>query len=208
MTTDLYFLLDASGSMGGREQEVVNHFNEYLNKQKNAPEETYLSLATFKGDSFRWVYQWKAISEVPELTTADYVTGGVTPLNDSVAKVIDAAEKNPDTGKLLIVITDGYENASKDYPGVGNVALKARIDALDKKQWGIVYLGEGMSAAAASAGAASISVDYSNSANVKGMNAAFAVADSATSAYYSNRRAGRVQHQLAVTPDDDKDDGR
>lgn len=68
-----------------------------------------------------------------------------------------------------------------------------------------MHTGRAASAAAASAGAASISVDHSNSAHVKGMSAAFRVAAEATSMYYSNRSAGRVQHRLAVTPDDDSD---
>lgn len=204
MTTDLYFLLDASGSMGGREKEVVNHYNEYLNQHKSAPEETYLSLATFEGHNFTWVYQWKPIADVPLLSAEDYRAGGSTPLNDSVAKVLDVAEKNPDTGKLIIVITDGEENASTDYPGVGNKTLKARIDALNKQQWGIVYLGEGMAAQQAVAVADSLSVDSSNSAAVKGMDAAFDVAHLATSNYYANRSSGRVQSRLAVEPDDKK----
>lgn len=202
MTTDLYFLLDASGSMSGREPEVVNHFNEYLHQHQVAPEETYLSLATFEGHNFAWVYQWQPIADVPLLTLADYTTGGSTPLNDAVAKVLDAAEKNPDTGKLVIIITDGYENASTDYPGVGNAALKARMAALDTKQWGIVYLGEGMSAVQAGAVGASLNVSGGNSASVKGMAAAFDTADCATDNYYENRSAGRAQQRLAVTPTD------
>ena len=198
MTTDLYFLLDASGSMAGREQEVVSHFNEYLNKHKALSEETYLSLATFEGENFRWVIQWQAIGEVTPLTLADYITGGVTPLNDSVAKVVDVAEKNPDTGKLMIVITDGHENASTDYPGVGNPVLKARIAALDNKQWGFVYLGEGMSESTAQAVGASLDVDASNVAHAAGMDAVFGRASQATATFLRNRKANRVQHRLAM----------
>lgn len=201
MTTDLYFLLDASGSMAGREAEVVNHFNEYLNKHKVAPEATYLSLATFEGDNFTWVKQWQPIGDVAPLTTADYRTGGITPLNDSVAKVLDVAEKNPDTGKLVIIVTDGFENASKDYPGVGNARLKARIAALDSKQWGVVYLGEGMTAHDAQAVADSLAVPVGNSASVRGMAGTFNLAGDVTSNYYSNRRSGGVQQQLTVKRD-------
>lgn len=196
MTTDLYFLLDASGSMHGREQEVVDHFNEYLARHRTMPEETYLSLATFEGDNFTWVFLWKAIALVSPLTLSDYVTGGVTPLNDSLAKVLDAASRNPDTGKLVIVISDGFENASVDYPGVGNAALKARIEALDKKQWGIVYLGEGMSEKQGRAVADSLSVGASNAAPVQGMKAAFAAADFASRSYFDNRTGGRDQTNL------------
>lgn len=200
MTTDLYFLLDASGSMQGSEGEVINHFNEYLDHHKVAPEETFLSLAIFNSERFDWVYQWSPVADVPPLTAEDYQTVGMTPLNDSVAKVLDVAAKNADTGKLVIIITDGAENTSTDYPGVGNPTLKARIDALDTLQWGVVYLGVSMSAKMAAVGAKGLSVPIGNSTSADDAAEGFAVAAAATDNYYSNRRGGRQQMNLTATP--------
>lgn len=187
MSTDIYFVLDASGSMGGREHEVVAAINEYINSRRGDPD-SYLSIVQFDNNRFDWIYQWQHCATARHLTGDDYEAIGRTPLNDSVARTIRLAQQNPDTDKLIIIYTDGWENASEEFPGVGNQELKDLIASLDTKHWAVTYLGEAQSTErdAAAMGASIVS----NAARVSGAGGMSMAAVYATQNYYAAQAAG------------------
>jgi len=131
--------LDETGSMSGQERRVVTSLNEYV---KQLPKKT--RLAVFKFDSERWtgffrgqVEKWKPMKE------EDYRPGAMTPLYDAIAKSIAHAESVASNGdKVMVMIdTDGYENASREHTHESCLALVSR-----KKQagWEFLFMSAGV----------------------------------------------------------------
>lgn len=89
---------------------------------------------------------------------------GSTPLNDATGKLIDLAEKGSPIGGqyekvAIIIMTDGYENASQEYSRAsgGTEKIKARLDTCRAKNWQVIFLGANFDNAAQAA-------SYGNSA--------------------------------------------
>ena len=82
------------------------------------------------------------------LTNENYHPSGWTSLNDAVALAIDELSgmkdaNEPDTSFLVIIISDGEENHSKEFRGVeGSKLLAGKIKARqDTDRWTFTYLG-------------------------------------------------------------------
>ena len=111
---DVVFILDKSGSMGGQEENTISSFNEYLEKEKKNTYETNITTVLFS-DSYSILHDRIPVKKVKKLTNKDYFVGGCTALYDALGNTINSM-KQKDTDKVLfIIITDGYENASKEY---------------------------------------------------------------------------------------------
>jgi hypothetical protein len=111
---DLYVLLDKSGSMQPRRNSVVGGFNEFVQKQRRLnPDGCRVSLFTFN-EEVHEVYFRRPLDQVPELTVDDYQPDCMTALRDAMGHVLERIEQErEDTSTvLLIVMTDGEENAS------------------------------------------------------------------------------------------------
>jgi hypothetical protein len=85
---------------------------------------------------------------VKPLAHAEYPCAGMTPLYDAVGRcigVLDEATAGKDAAKaILVVMTDGMENDSKEFNHAKITGLiKARQDA----GWLVVFLGEGLDVA-------------------------------------------------------------
>ena len=131
--------LDETGSMSGQEQRVVTSLNEYVNQ---LPKKTRLTV--FKFDSQRWteffhgpVKKWKPMKE------QDYRPGAMTPLYDAIAKSIAHAESAASNGdKVMVMIdTDGYENASREHTHESCLALVSRKK---KAGWEFLFMSAGV----------------------------------------------------------------
>ena len=48
-TTEIVFILDRSGSMGGLESDTIGGFNSMIEKQKNEPGECFVTTVLFDG---------------------------------------------------------------------------------------------------------------------------------------------------------------
>jgi uncharacterized protein YegL len=119
--TDIVVVLDKSGSMGSTKDDVIGGFNRFLEEQKAFPGECSISMVLF--DSLCEVKASMPIRDVAPLTDKTYVPGGMTALLDALGRAIS------DTGKrlaaldesrrpdkvLVVVITDGQENSSKEH---------------------------------------------------------------------------------------------
>ena len=111
---DVVFILDKSGSMGGQEENTISSFNEYLEKEKKNTYETNITTVLFS-DTYSILHDRIPVKKVKKLTNKDYFVGGCTALYDALGNTINSM-KQKDTDKVLfIIITDGYENASREY---------------------------------------------------------------------------------------------
>ena len=144
----IWFLLDRSGSMQGLTEDVIGGFNQFVNDQAAKPGKARLTTVQFDGgDPFEVIIDAKRISKVPALTSDVYQPRGVTPLYDAVGRLITTADQRitsreerelPEEDQLVIVFTDGLENASREF-GRSQVfdLIKDRMDA----GWTFVFMG-------------------------------------------------------------------
>ena len=132
---DVVFILDKSGSMSGQEENTISSFNEYLEKEKKNDYDTYITTVLFS-DNYNILHDRVNVKSVKKLTNKDYFVGGCTALYDALGNTINSM-KHKDTDKVLfIIITDGYENASKEY---NQKAIKKLIK--DNKDFEFIYIG-------------------------------------------------------------------
>jgi len=118
--TEIVFILDRSGSMGGLENDTIGGFNGFVKKQAEAGQ-TSLTTVLFD-DKYEILHNGVDAGNVT-LTDHEYFTRGSTALLDAVGKTINdvgkrlngtAEEARP--GKVIFVITtDGFENASREF---------------------------------------------------------------------------------------------
>ncbi len=120
--TELVFILDASGSMAGLEQDTIGGFNGMIEKQKKEPGEAYVSTVIFASKS-KVFHDRVPIGKVEPLTDQQYAVGGCTALLDAIGGAIHhignvhkyAREEDVPEHTLFVITTDGMENASRMY---------------------------------------------------------------------------------------------
>lgn len=137
-------IIDESGSMQSIKKAAIDSVNETIQSisaaaEKNKDQEHIVSLVTFH-DNVKTVYECVPIKEVEELTAETYQPKCCTALYDAMGMSLNALRpKVAEADKVLVtVVTDGYENASKEYSGK---AIKALVDELKAKGWVFAYIG-------------------------------------------------------------------
>jgi len=149
--TEIVFLLDRSGSMGGFESDTIGGFNAFIEKQKQVEGETIVTAALFDD---KYEILWNGIHlDKARLTGKEYYVRGCTALLDAVGKtIIDVGSRLSMTieeerpGKVIFVITtDGLENASCEftYEKVKELIKHQQ----DKYNWDFIFLGANIDAA-------------------------------------------------------------
>ena len=135
--TEIVVILDRSGSMSSIAKATVENFNKFLNEQKNAEGEAFVTLVQFD-DRYELNYKSTPIKDVNDLVYGEtYQPRGSTALHDAIGKTINELEKT-DRDIIMVIITDGEENASREYKGN---AIKNIIEQKEKDNWKFVYLG-------------------------------------------------------------------
>ena len=137
-------IIDESGSMQSIKKAAIDSVNETIQtirsaQKKHEDQEHYVSLVTFN-DDVKTVYECVPVDEVKELTAETYQPDCCTALYDAMGISLNALRKKvaEDDKVLVTVVTDGYENASKEYSGK---AIKALVDELKGKGWVFAYIG-------------------------------------------------------------------
>ena len=151
--TELVFILDRSGSMGGLESDTIGGFNSMLNKQKKEDGRAYVSTVLFDHET-EVLHDRLPIEEVAELTDKDYTVRGCTALLDAIGSAVHhignihkyARPEDVPEHTMFVIITDGMENASKRY---GGREIKKLIEKQKSKyDWEFLFIGANIDAIA------------------------------------------------------------
>ncbi|MFT5129729.1 MAG: Mg-chelatase subunit ChlD [Rhodothermales bacterium] len=111
-------ILDRSGSMENIRDDTIGGFNSFLATQQAIPGETTLSLVQFDSqDPYEIVFHALRIGEISPLTRETFVPRGGTPLLDALGRGMnDTASIIGGRARILFaVVTDGQENASREF---------------------------------------------------------------------------------------------
>ena len=148
MKTKVYnlIILDESGSMGCIRQQAVEGVNQTFSTIRQAQlshddQEHIVSFVTFDSCRTNSIYDLTPIKDVKDLALKDYNPGACTPLYDAMGFALTKLRTTATTSDLVLVtiITDGYENASREYNGK---TIKALVDELTQLQdWVFTYIG-------------------------------------------------------------------
>ena len=164
---ELVFILDRSGSMGGLESDTIGGYNSMLSKQKNQKKgKIYVTTVLFD-DEYELLHNQVSIEEMKPITEKEYYVRGSTALLDAIGKTIMQVKANQDKKEnkdkvLFVIITDGLENASKEYRK--ELIKKMIEERKEKDKWEFLFLGANIDAIGT---AGRLGIDSSRAAQYK-----------------------------------------
>lgn len=144
-----YILLDRTGSMSSIWDEALTSVNAYAASVGEADEgeiegsdiETDVTLAIFDfQDGMQFdVLREKVIAEDwTDVTNEEANPRGMTPLFDAIGRMVSLAEADDPEKAVIVIMTDGLENSSRELTRDG---AKAALDRAEAKGWEVVFLG-------------------------------------------------------------------
>jgi hypothetical protein len=144
-------ILDKSGSMNSIRKEAIDGCNETIGsiraaqKRHHDTQEHYISLAAFCECGIDMIYDKTPIDEAETLTWEKYSPCCMTPLFDAIGNTVKrmetytkSIEEFVETSVLVTIITDGYENASKEW---NSLEVKKLIEACKEQGWMFSFIG-------------------------------------------------------------------
>ena len=149
--TEIVYILDRSGSMGGLESDTIGGFNSMMEKQKKTGEKAVVSTVLFD-DECEVIHDRVPIEKIEKMTDNQYYVRGCTALLDAVGGAIHhignvhkyAREEDVPGKTIFVITTDGMENASRKYS-------REKIQKMVKKQqkkydWEFIFIGANIDA--------------------------------------------------------------
>lgn len=184
--TELVFILDRSGSMFDLVKSTINGFNKMLAKQKKLKGKAYVTTILFN-DRIKVLYEDKSIKKVKKMKPEDFRVSGMTALLDTVGlainKTIVKEKKQKSDHVIFVIMSDGFENASKEYSYSQIKKLIARQQ--EKYNWEFIFLGARINACHE---ASKIGIDINHSITFYEDDAGVEVSFEAMNDYLSNSR--------------------
>ena len=149
--TELVFILDKSGSMGGLETDTIGGFNSMLKKQREERGECRVTTVLFD-NRYTLLHDRIDIRAVAPISEKEYFVGGSTALLDAIGRTIGkiaAVQKNTAEDYraekvIFIIITDGAENASREFSADEVKKLIEREK--NRHGWEFLFLGANIDA--------------------------------------------------------------
>ena len=139
---NIRIVLDRSGSMQGSEEITIKALNTYLkNLKKENSINASLTLSTFDSISIDIPISRVSVKKLKSFPKDLLRPRGGTPLFDAIGLAIHDLEnidESTDENKVLVIVTDGFENASKEYTFEN---ISSKIKEKEEAGWLIIYLG-------------------------------------------------------------------
>jgi len=133
-------ILDETGSMQDCKGAAIAGFNEYLATLRQIPTPVHFTFTLFNSGRLDVCHRHQLVAQVPNLTEDTYRPEASTPLYDAIGQTLAAADREapPESKKLFVILTDGLENASREYTHEGIVRM---MKDYERQGWTFVYLG-------------------------------------------------------------------
>ena len=203
--THVCLVLDMSGSMQSVYEDAIGAVNGYLTRAKQDRElyEARFSLITFNSHAVENLRKSEIMETVKPLAHGEYHCDGMTPLYDAIGRgvgILDEALGGKPGKAVLVIMTDGLENASREFD-------HAKITDLVKRRqeagWLVVFLGEGLDVAKQGAGMGVMAASVASYSGGEGLRAASRIAARSTLSY--SKSAGelwKARDEAAFTPEE------
>jgi len=160
-TLSIFAALDRSGSMSGEKwTNAIASFNDYVKGLQDEKIEGEITLVAFdsinvpnavnaQGQTFQ-SYKSNEKIRLENIVTAQSIAyftpidsnvlspSGMTPLYDAAAHVMDLALANNADRTVVVIMTDGMENTSKEYTAA---TIKNKVKILTLLKWEVIFLG-------------------------------------------------------------------
>lgn len=206
--TDITVVVDKSSSMASQIGPTIEGFNTFLAEQQKAEGKATISLIQF-GSDIQIDFEGIDVQDARELTEETYVPNGMTALNDALGNAILRAQKRHRAmaeadrphKTIIVVLTDGGENDSKEFGGPqGLQNLKTLIERQQTDGWNFIFLGQDLNAQQA---AQSYAIPQANALSYKGSSRGIGHAYYAASNAVAGTRA--VVHDAVAAMDSSSD---
>lgn len=142
-----YILLDRTGSMQSIWEEALGSVNAYVGAlheggaTPSAKAGAQVTLAVFDahdGLQFDVLRAGVPSATWQAVTNEDATPRGMTPLFDAIGRMVALAETDAPDKAILVIMTDGAENASRE---MKKDDVKAALDRIERRGWQVVFLG-------------------------------------------------------------------
>lgn len=148
--TEVVFILDRSGSMGGLERDTIGGFNSMIEKQRRTDGEALISTVLFDHES-AVIHDRVDVRKIEPMTERDYFVRGSTALLDAMGDAIRhirtvykyIREEDVPEHTVFVITTDGMENASHKYT---SDEVKSMVEERKKCGWEFLFLGANIDA--------------------------------------------------------------
>ena len=134
-------VLDRSGSMSNCVHQTIDALNGYLIGMQKENTEGVVTVSLFDSQSIDIGVNKVQIKDLSPLDYSFLTPRASTPLYDAIGAGIyehGSYDATKEDKKVLVIVTDGYENASREYTGE---AIKKLVEEKEEAGWLIVYLG-------------------------------------------------------------------
>jgi hypothetical protein len=133
-------VLDCSGSMNSHRAQTIQSVNSFLQVQKESDVETKITNIFFNDTVNK--HESKEVKDMPELSMESYQCHGSTALFDAIGHTITSHQPKPDELTMVVIMTDGMENASREY---SLTVVRDLIEEKTKQGWLFTFLGADLS---------------------------------------------------------------
>lgn len=162
--TFYHIILDQSGSMSDCVNQTLKGLadqrKEILAISNEFPDQEIRVGLTVFDHNIELKYSNLSVTELSRMNSFHYQPNGQTALLDAIGMSVTATERlmvNEGDSAVIIILTDGYENASKEY---SHKQIKELIQAKEETgKWSFTYLGATLDA-----------VEIARSMNIKAEN--------------------------------------
>lgn len=145
-------ILDESGSMNCITRQTIDGCNETLQtiklaQEQNSTQEHYASIFVFQTERNVYLLKNEPLSKEYVISDRQYRPGGCTPLYDAIGKTVtelyEKIKNEENSTALVTIITDGMENASKEY---NHAMARQLIEARKEDGWVFTFIGANIDA--------------------------------------------------------------
>ena len=188
-------ILDESGSMEAIKAATLSGFNEVVQtiqgaQEQFADQQHTVTLVSFNGLAIKTLLANQPVEKLTLLDATRYVPAASTPLRDALGQSLMRmewlTERETNFTVLVTILTDGEENASREFTAQ---QVRAMIDRLRRQNWSFTYMGANHDVGHAAA-ALSITAAVRFQADEQGVKTVFEAERKGRMAFYEKRSRG------------------